>query len=232
MSFNRQRQVVEHLQNISIALGNLYNEILFQRQRRDKEANGHATVYATEEARDAAMRRGEPLGIKGTPGPCGGPIGIINESSIRAELAQERKKNESFNNLVECEVCGCLLKKETARKGETEIRVRKTSNIKECRIDNEEYIYHPYYCNKCDDEPVETGCDTFYSPSIDDMLANITVGPMTACSSIADSPDAQLKRAQKDFFLGQAELLRQQAEAQRIKNRIDEKTWFPKKEGK
>jgi hypothetical protein len=133
---------------------------------------------------------------------------FVTESTLRNEIAQKNKKLQEYADLVSCESCGCLLKKDTARKGDSEIRVRKLS---ESNRESEEYIYHPYYCNKCGDEKtIETTCDYIFN----------------------NSSDEQLKRAQKDFFLGQAELLRQQAEAQRIKNRIDEKTWFPKKEGK
>jgi hypothetical protein len=41
--------------------------------------------------------------------------------------------------LVECEICGCLLRKYSAYKGNGRI-TRKS-------FGREEYIYYPYYCN-------------------------------------------------------------------------------------
>jgi len=49
---------------------------------------------------------------------------------------------------VECEKCGCLLKKETAFKGPGEIR-RKESRVDETFhrwADYIDYIHYPYYC--------------------------------------------------------------------------------------
>jgi hypothetical protein len=55
-----------------------------------------------------------------------------------------------FKNLVECETCGCLLKKETAIRGKSEVREKnfKTAfaafyNMSDYK---EEYIHENWYC--------------------------------------------------------------------------------------
>jgi hypothetical protein len=128
-----------------------------------------------------------------------------------------------YAGLVECEVCGCLLKKETARKGEAEIRLKKTAPTQiEGYHENEEYIYHPYFCNVCcecdicedyceEEEQVGTGNDSvFFGLGTPEILGNSN--PFAPAVD-KNSADEQLKRAQRDYFLGQAELLRAQAEA-------------------
>ena len=42
---------------------------------------------------------------------------------------------------VECEVCGCLLNKNTATKGSGEIRQKYNRGF-----DKEDFIYYPYFC--------------------------------------------------------------------------------------
>jgi len=58
----------------------------------------------------------------------------------------------------------------------------------------------------------------FTDPSLREELSKRRKLFDTACSSVVDSPEAQLKRAERDVLLGQAELLRQQAESIRIDN--------------
>jgi len=48
-------------------------------------------------------------------------------------------------DLVHCETCGCLIKKEDAIKGRAEVRTKHT--IQSCvYVGVEEVVYHPYYC--------------------------------------------------------------------------------------
>ena len=52
-------------------------------------------------------------------------------------------------DFVECEVCGCLLKKTTAIKGKSEVRDRSIEMAFEHGYyipHKREYIYTPYYC--------------------------------------------------------------------------------------
>lgn len=56
-----------------------------------------------------------------------------------------------LSSIVECEVCGCLLKKATARKGKDELRYRPINvfTIAPVVLDpwpEEAYVYTPYYC--------------------------------------------------------------------------------------
>jgi hypothetical protein len=127
-----------------------------------------------------------------------------------------------YVGLVECEVCGCLLKKETAIKGVPEIHTRKQCGE---GTDTEEYIYHPYFCNVCcecdicedyceEEEQVETGKDSvFFGLGTPEILGN---SKPFAPAVDKNSADEQLKRAQRDYFLGQAELLRAQAESVKV----------------
>ena len=125
-------------------------------------------------------------------------------------------------NLVECEVCGCLLKKETARKGESTIKQQMRPSDSQPWQDEDkwhpyvskkgwqkkEVIVEHYFCKLCyevdDEEQVETGTDCF------------TCDPCVECVPTPNCPDEQLKRAQRDYFLGQAELLRAQAESVKV----------------
>jgi predicted Zn-ribbon and HTH transcriptional regulator len=191
-----KNEVLEALNGIRLTLSRLGDEMILVRM---KELQGHVTV------------KEKPLrGEQYVPGKV-----IFTDPSLREELSKRRKVEETIReigDIVSCESCGCLLKKETARKGEAEVRVQKLSQL---GSKDEEYIYHPYFCNKCGDETeeeeIEVGCDTFCSDWVNRSS-------LTACSSVVDSPEAQLKRAERDVLLGQAELLRQQAESIRIDN--------------
>lgn len=63
-------------------------------------------------------------------------------------------KKQDKLDLVECEKCGCLLKKETAIKGKSEVRLRKipfgttwvNTTCEFCPEKEEEYIHEVYYC--------------------------------------------------------------------------------------
>jgi hypothetical protein len=46
-----------------------------------------------------------------------------------------------LSKYVECEVCGCLLNKNTATKGSGEIRQKYNRGF-----DKEDFIYYPFYC--------------------------------------------------------------------------------------
>ena len=193
-----KNEVLEALHSIHLTLSRLGDEMMLERQNREKDK----------------PLRGEPLKHSGKEHYFPGKV-VFTDHVLREELSQRRKVEETIReigDIVSCESCGCLLKKETARKGEAEVRVQKLSQL---GSKDEEYIYHPYFCNKCGDETeeeeIEVGCDTFCSDWVNRSS-------LTACSSVVDSPEAQLKRAERDVLLGQAELLRQQAESIRIDN--------------
>ena len=193
-----KNEVLEALHSIHLTLSRLGDEMMLERQNREKDK----------------PLRGEPLKHSGKEHYFPGKV-VFTDHVLREELSQRRKVEETIReigDIVSCESCGCLLKKETARKGKPEIRTRKQCGE---GTDTAEFIYHPYFCNKCGDETeeeeIEVGCDTFCSDWVNRSS-------LTACSSVVDSPEAQLKRAERDVLLGQAELLRQQAESIRIDN--------------
>jgi hypothetical protein len=88
------------------------------------------------------------------------------DRQIADELKNEHEKLEAriaeLENieLVECDKCGCLLKKKTAIKGDPEIRQKEEMDWKYCfirawgrsigkddpAIPLVDYIYYPYYC--------------------------------------------------------------------------------------
>lgn len=72
-------------------------------------------------------------------------------SNITKNIEIEINKKMDKLDLVECEKCGCLLKKETAIKGKSEVREEKSyimsyNDAKFYEKNPKEYIHIPYYC--------------------------------------------------------------------------------------
>ncbi len=74
--------------------------------------------------------------------------------TIRGDLQNHiRQYHTDIPPAVECEECGCLLKKGTAIQGELEVRRERKEHLDEVGLHfrgywftDEEYIYTPYYC--------------------------------------------------------------------------------------
>ena len=77
-------------------------------------------------------------------------INLIKENTRKIANNRAAIINRMMNPIVECETCGCLLKKATAIKGPGVIRDITTYssgfNGIGCTIGESEAIYHPYYC--------------------------------------------------------------------------------------
>ena len=66
-------------------------------------------------------------------------------------LESQIEKQVQTVSLVECAKCGCLLWKDSATniRGKPEIRQRKVSYYDGSYIQDEDYIYYPWYCKRC-----------------------------------------------------------------------------------
>ena len=70
-----------------------------------------------------------------------------NQAGVRINALEVVWKKQKEIETVECEMCGCLLNKETAIRGPGEIRDRWVS-LEGClgAEARDEFIYHPWYC--------------------------------------------------------------------------------------
>ena len=72
---------------------------------------------------------------------------------LEQEIKNLQSKILSTPDLVECETCGCAIKKETATKGESIIKKYELPYfmMRSCfrDEDTEEHIHTPYYCKRC-----------------------------------------------------------------------------------
>ncbi len=63
-------------------------------------------------------------------------------ASLRAEVCEFRIGRI---NTVDCEVCGCLVAKDNAMKGKTEVRTYVSDSSSWVKL----YPFTPYYCKRC-----------------------------------------------------------------------------------
>jgi hypothetical protein len=60
-----------------------------------------------------------------------------------------------INSFVDCDSCGCLIRRDVSIKGTPEIRRPSYMDIPGIYITNEkEYIFYPYFCKRCGKEKV------------------------------------------------------------------------------
>lgn len=82
----------------------------------------------------------------------------IREETFKKHILILDEQKINKKDLVECEKCKCLLKKESAIRGKSEVREREKTDSIAVSIDwnngtvkypQEEYIYTPYFCRRC-----------------------------------------------------------------------------------
>ena len=159
-----------------------------------------------------------------------GPVGIDGVSFPNGLPKVQVYDFFSKQDVVECDTCGCLIKKSVAMKGESTIY--RNPCVQE-GITSEESIVSHYFCKKCAPKPKsDMFTDTAFLDNLyRDMLNTtnaITSKPM-AFYPEPDKPkmdtislDDQVKKANRDVLLATAELQRAQAESTKLFNKDKE----------
>ncbi len=74
------------------------------------------------------------------------------------EDIENRVKKNNLPDLIDCQICGCCVRRSVAIKGKSEIRIHTVFSPYNQAIcwphsQEEEYIFTPFYCKRC--SPVE-----------------------------------------------------------------------------
>lgn len=72
-----------------------------------------------------------------------------NDAEKRLKVIETKVSN--IPETVDCEICGCMVRKEVAVKGKSEVRERFNGRLFSLFFIHaeDEYLYTPYFCKRC-----------------------------------------------------------------------------------